>query len=515
MDSLLRSNQLLRGLIPMLFLSLGTWGWGADPGDDREENEPEAAPFGERRILSGDPGDREELFRFVLTDTRNQAPLPNVRYRLSDPFGKPSMGWRNLSPDGTLALHHAFGSSDHRIEFDAPGYRSYFFEFFAKDPGEFRIRLSKPITEKILVINPDSSPASRAQVVVGLIKNRYGHSELNFRNRRLSFSDGRARASGQSQAGEWPRIVTTDTNGQAQILIDEPQFDDHMHRDPEDLDEVLDRLAFNDLGVGIAPSDKDSLGQPIQLLAWASLEGQLTEHGKPVPDRVVILSFGSGRTGSPLDQVRQLTVTDEQGRFRFKDFPPGPHTLIPTLPVVRGDGADHPWVSGRNRPVLLAPGKTLVTKLEINGYRLVGSVKFSEEALAGREYWLYLQDRSHPSGGEGGFRHFAGKGRSVESSSNSSTHAHMQWSYRSGETFELPDVPAGDYTLILESKMQPRTPGGPARFEPPLRLECPLEVKGENRAAGDKVDLGVLAVKRSQDHGERFRFHGNLLPTFE
>ncbi len=451
-----------------------------------------------------DLGGRIEEFKFRPVEEGTGKPIPGLRFRLLDPFGSPTTGWRK--PTGpTLRFSEPAGHSFGGIELDAEGYRSLIYlTSFATDSEE-KLEMRRVADRHFQVIGPDLKPASRAAVVA-----RFGAEHFwadPMLTPRIITRGALEKAEVDNLTMKGLTVMMADEAGMVHLLQDAPI----TRRGPAWVEDgKLSIVALSLDGYAEEVIGADDPDQPLQLLRWASLEGTLTQGGKPVAQQPVFLWTGGSQGHNSGGRVRWMTRTDAVGRFRWDRLPPGDATLIPTLPT-----SGESWTGTSPFQLMVRPGITNRSNFELAGYGVRGVLQLKDPNAPRGPYRVRLVSESS-SPAEAAFSSaIGGQGNRVTWTSTPGSNLEEQDLRSQGDTFQFFDVVPGRYKIIFKHAPLSNRPGD---FENPDRLpsySAMVEVSPANRKPGEVIDLGnvtVELVKRSAQLAPPFAFPRRLPP---
>ncbi len=201
---------------------------------------------------------------------------------------------------------------------------------------------------------------------------------------------------------------------------------------------------------------------------WGEVRGQLLVDGRPVPAASLFLRLASGHVTGLEPSIRDQT-TDDQGRFRFTNVPPGEARLSRPIPTSRRhDGI----VETHPRPVIVRPGEITEVRYTSDGRRVEGSLppELDWQASAHSLTPLYSATPPPPADPD---RHTTQRSLASAVQRHLADQVHGSWSrteyYLQMEnevSFRIEDVPPGKYEL--------KVTGRPRRTTPPSGPDAPL-----------------------------------------
>ncbi|QDU47753.1 Thiol-disulfide oxidoreductase ResA [Gimesia panareensis] len=109
----------------------------------------------------------------------------------------------------------------------------------------------------------------------------------------------------------------------------------------------------------------------LTLQPWAAISGRLMQSGKPVGGETIQFKpIQEPPLGSARLQDTYTALTDENGRFEFKQLPP----IAGSVRAILGPWVDSPLTSGQSIPLDLQPGEHQTIALGNQGVTLTGTV---------------------------------------------------------------------------------------------------------------------------------------------
>lgn len=185
----------------------------------------------------------------------------------------------------------------HFFRVEAPGYEPRVLRADESNPNiELQFDLPKQTTSLVTVLSPDGQPAAGAEVyVIGSKQNFSLQASKLFLNGRFSFGGGNA-------------VQQTDEHGKVSIV------------DPQDTAArvvVLHEQGFIELPL------QDAMKSPVQLRAWAMVQGTARIGAAPASGKEVSVSYSADHGGQPYISGTFAVTTDANGRFSLPRVPAG------------------------------------------------------------------------------------------------------------------------------------------------------------------------------------------------
>jgi RNA polymerase sigma factor (sigma-70 family) len=309
-----------------------------------------------------------------------------------------------------------------RLHLEAIGYLSQTGEVIEDRTGvqQFRLKPSPPL--RGTVVGPDGKPAGYASVMLSVpgeaISLREGGSDLSHR----TSADGAGLFEFPNPGTPW-------------MLV-----------------------ARNSEGIGFVEKKDSTDAVTIRLQPWGSVSGQFFDQGKPVARASIYARLIQNEDpANPCAQYMKEVQTDQEGRFRFEQLPPGPMVIAASI----GPWQEETYRSGPHVPFLLKPGQDVKLDLGKAGAKVSGKVKLTGNVPKGLDctYSLNYLIRHEPtiplpsSIAAAGFDIRQGWKRSwmesLEGLTYLSTLPHWYVKLTPDGSFLVSGVPAGEYDLSI------------------------------------------------------------------
>jgi beta-lactamase regulating signal transducer with metallopeptidase domain/thiol-disulfide isomerase/thioredoxin/DNA-binding beta-propeller fold protein YncE len=412
------------------------------------------------------PGEEEQLITLHpvleisgrVTDAITAEPIDTFKVTHGYQFANSSQTrWSNdgalPASDGKYSYKFDEPMKGYLLQVVAAGYRPATSRLFESTEGKitYDFTLEPGTGPSGIVLLPNGKPAMGAQV------------GLATREKRAMLDMGRFDRS-QNHA----EVVETDAEGRFAFT-------------PRDDESVL--VVLHDAGFAEVMSDELSKVEEITLRPWGRIEGRVLVGQKTDTDREVkfqpIRRLPSGRT--TMDYVFSYgyeTNTDHEGRFVMDRVIPGPGSIARVVITEFLRTTQH--APGWHQRIEVRPDETVNVTIGGTGRAVTG------EVVLDRDPGVKIDWRTNEPAAIVAWDN--GKGRSAE------PYQRYLANVNKAGRFEIPDVPAGDYQLVVEVNNPPvpnACGAGDAIGRAELKFTIP-EMRGGR--SDEPLDLGEITA---------------------
>ncbi len=404
-----------------------------------------------------------------VVDAQSKQPIDQFHVIIGRSFGTlDDIYWERYSPiqgtDGRFSFENQpnYGQEEIRLLVEAPGYLP---ELSPLEDASRAItcnfELKKGHGPQGVVRLPDGQPAEKVQVA--LLTGSY----MVLKGRELQARDSRAGASA---------LVRTDHDGRFSLPAAY----------------ATELVAVSPDGYAEAKLQRLDCVLNLTLQPWGRIEGVVKNGCEPATNQWVMVT---PQTGGPSMQLQYdfdtyRSQADDQGRFEFKNVPPGKRFLVRLYQVQRG------WSWSHIEPVEVKSGEATRVTYGGKGRRVIGKVVLSDadqkiDWQSGYHILGTIQPRPPSSVTPQELRAWYNSPEARQARANYRYYAAQ---FNDDGTFHIEDVPPGRYNLnFMFQETGSQNPTG-GRFVGSIQREIDIP-ETTNGAVAQPLDLGELRLQ--------------------
>jgi hypothetical protein len=350
----------------------------------------------------------------------------------------------------------------YRLRIDAEGYQSAMSDCIR--PSEISesqvvldFKLDKAAAVEGVVLSPDGTPLSKAEVVIATHWVRIQNGQVD------------------SRSSEYNRILRTGSAGKFRF---DPPVEPYLI------------IVLHEQGYAEVTPPEFAASPRITVSAWGRVEGTLRIGAKPgVHQSIALLPEYRSEAEHPRITFEYETQTDENGRFVFARALPGEGAVSRSIPMNGGRRFGHTVA------VQIKAGQTTRVQIGGTGRPVIGKVVIPD-AIKGKFDWQYTDCSL-----------------SINSAENPYKLLHP--TFEEDGSFRVEDVPVGDYCLYIHA-YEPAPDSQVGRAERIGFLSYPFRVGQMPDGRSDEpLDLGVLEMEPVGLSVPASLLTGKALPTFD
>jgi uncharacterized GH25 family protein len=426
----------------------------------------------------------------TVTDAETKQPIEKFRVIPGLRFSNsPSVHWNRENSyeaaDGKYSIKRNREYLAHLVRIEADGYQGAVSRDIKSDEGSITIDFALERGDNITtsVLTPDGEPATGAKVALGVADSHISIQNGDLENR----SSNRAPRVEADGAG---RVKFPPQDGNFHIVVTHPTGYTHVQAAPE------------------------TVPESIRLIPWGRIEGVYRVGEKPAPNTTLELSTNAisehGQNG-PSIHASHRTTTGPNGEFEFERVFAGKGWLGRQIIFMMDEGATE-VASAKSVPLEIVAGQTEQVNVGGDGTAVVGKLA-AVEGVKDEVPWHFARIHVRievpptppmrlPVAVQNDRKRFqawfkewqltpegiAWKGISDANQRLTESSPHFTATVDRDGSFQIDDVPSGNYTLNMYFDLQRPAPGRLANYK--------FAVPAGADATSEPIDLGVLQLDR-------------------